>query len=564
MIPQIFKCMVSLSLKSKSQPVKRPQLCFSISALSFSSLQPENPIPKPAVPLAEYLINHHQFSPEAASKASSSFAYVKNPQQSDLVLSYLQETGFTKTHLEKLVKRYPKVLFVNPHIIKPKIKIFQDSGFSASDIADIVSTGPWILKRSVDNRLGPSILVLKSVLGSNDSVAKLLKSSGWFLKHDLEKTMMVNIDFMKSCGISPAQIINYVFIFPRLFLLKPQSIVNSAKRVEELGLDRNSKLFLQAIRVLCSMSLKNWELKRELFRKLGFSETDILAVFKRSPQVFCVSEKKIKQVTSFLITAANIDFSYVVRFPELLIYSIEERLKPRLEIMEILEKKQVLNKKPSLVTTFKLPHKKFLEKRLESKNPVAVSNYLINQHHFSPEAALQASSTISYLKKLHYLDMGLSFVRERGFSQCHLKKLIRKLPGLLFSDVDKSIKPKLKFFQDLDFSPSDIADIISLKSSGRFLKHDLEKSMVPNIEFLKCCGISSSVILKRLVKFPRFFLLKPERIEDLAKRVDAMGFDSMSKIYLPAMRVLTSMNSENWELKLDAFRCLGGFQRMIS
>ena len=363
MIPQISKCMISFSPRTKTQLQNlQPQFSFSISALSHSSLQPENSTPKLAVRLADYLIKQHQFSPEAALKASSSIAYVKNPQHSDLVLSFLKKTGFSKTHLEKLVQKYPGVLFSNVEIIKPKIKIFQDSGFSASDIADIVSAGPWILKRSVNNRLGPSIFLLKSILGSNASVCRVLKSSGWFLKHDLEKTMMVNIEFMKSCGISTSQIINYVFVFPRMFLLKPQSIVDSVKRVEELGFDKKSKLFLQAIRVLCSLSLESWEHKLELFRELGFSENDISAVFKRSPQVFCVSEKKIKQVTNFLITTANVDMSYVVRFPEVLIYSIEQRLRPRLEVMEILVKKNLLKKKPSLITIFKFSRKKFLEK----------------------------------------------------------------------------------------------------------------------------------------------------------------------------------------------------------
>lgn len=74
---------------------------------------------------------------------------------------------------------------------------------------------PWILNRSVDDGIAPSLSVLKSVLGSNAFVIKLLKTSSWFLKSDLQKSMMPNIEKLRSVGISSSQIVTYVFCFPR-------------------------------------------------------------------------------------------------------------------------------------------------------------------------------------------------------------------------------------------------------------------------------------------------------------------------------------------------------------
>ena len=361
MVRQICKFVFSNFSRSNFS-FRKFNVHYSISTLFFSSFQPQKSVSEPPIPVAQYLINHHQFSPEAASKASSNFPFLKNPKQSDLVLSYLKETGFSHSQLEQVVKKFPNVLYVSPDIIKPKIKIFQETGFSSSDIADIISAGPWILKRSADNRLGPSILALKNILGSHALVCRLLKSSGWFLKHDLKKTMMPNIEFMKNCGISSEQIINYLHIFPRFFLLKPESIVDSMKRVDEMGFDRNSRRLLQAIRALCSMSVENWELKLNLFRELGFSEDDILLVFRRCPQVFCVSEKKIKEVTDILLCAGNVDISFAVKHPELLLYSVEKRIKPRLGVIKILEEKDKLKKRPSLSTILTINGKKFLER----------------------------------------------------------------------------------------------------------------------------------------------------------------------------------------------------------
>ncbi|KAK9271120.1 hypothetical protein L1049_026709 [Liquidambar formosana] len=246
--------------------------------------------------------------------------------------------------------------------IKPKIKIFEDVGFFPTDVAEIIASDPWILTRSADNRLGPSLSALKSVLGSNADVSKVLKLSGWFLKHDLEKTMIPNIEFMKSCGISTLQLTKFLFNFPRFFLCKPESIMDFVKRVDELGFNRKSKMFLHAIRTMSAMTLENWELKLQLFRSLGLSENDILSMFRRVPQVFAVSERKIKEVTQILLGSGNCDISYVANHPELLICSVELRLRPRLQALEILERRKLLPKKPSLTTVCKMTDKKFLNR----------------------------------------------------------------------------------------------------------------------------------------------------------------------------------------------------------
>ncbi|KAF5450074.1 hypothetical protein F2P56_030453 [Juglans regia] len=291
---RICKSLVSLSLENPLPHLdKTPTLSCLISVLYFSSSKPKKSTS--TVTVLDYLINQHQFSPEAALKASSTFTYLRNPEKADSVLLFFKESGFSQTHIEQVVKRIPKVLSAKLAVsIKPKIKIFQDLGFAPDDIAEIVCRDPWILYRG--NQIEPSILVLKSILDSNEDIVRVLKSSGWFLNHDLDKTMMPNIEFLKRCEISSSQIVKYLFNFPRFFLHKPESIQAFVKTVDGMGFNRKSKMFLSAIRTVSSMSEENWELKLELFRSLGFSEKDILDVFRRVPHVFAVSKKKIKEV----------------------------------------------------------------------------------------------------------------------------------------------------------------------------------------------------------------------------------------------------------------------------
>lgn len=123
-----FICRTLNSLHFNNSPrLYKPPFLFSISLLFFSS--PSKKKLKTKINLSDYLINQH-FSTESALEASSIKHCLKNPQNSDLVLSFLKENGFSRTHLEKIVVKTPNLLSVNLDTLKPNIKIFQDFDFS--------------------------------------------------------------------------------------------------------------------------------------------------------------------------------------------------------------------------------------------------------------------------------------------------------------------------------------------------------------------------------------------------------------------------------------------------
>ncbi|KAK8505218.1 hypothetical protein V6N13_026084 [Hibiscus sabdariffa] len=354
MAPPIIRSLISLPL-NKSSRFGKP-----ISVVFFSSATQESKSP---FSLADHLIEKHNFSSEIAVKTASSLTFVKDPRNCDGIISFLKESGFSKYHIEEALKRNPRLLTSGlEKTIKPKFKIFREFGFSTDDVADILASDPWILNRSLDDKIAPSISYLKSVLGSNADVVKILKTLSWFLAFDLQKTMMPNIEFFRSCGFSPSQIVSYLLSHPRLFLHKPESIEQFVKRAIDMGVDRKSNMFMVAIRTLSSMTEENWEQKLKLFRNLGFSEDDIMSTFRMVPQVFSVSERKIKEITDFLLTRKNAGISLIISHPLLLTYSLENRLKPRLLVIEILESKNLIRGKVSLTAAFKMNEKNFRDK----------------------------------------------------------------------------------------------------------------------------------------------------------------------------------------------------------
>ncbi|GFY96427.1 hypothetical protein Acr_11g0007330 [Actinidia rufa] len=355
----MYSCrsLIALSLKNP-HPFSLYKPHISSFSLLFSSSSRQD-----RITLADYLLRRHQFSPETVSKLSSPEKYLKNPENSDSVLSFLEESGFSRTQIEQVIKRDPVVLAAKlDTTIKPKIKVLQDSGLSPNDIAEIISTGPWILRGSTDYRLGQTFLTLKSVLGSVVGVSKVLKRHGLLLVRDLEKTLIPNVEFLKSCGISSSQMVKYVYNFPRFFLNKPETIKECVRRVDKMGFSRESKTFLFAIRAISSMTVGSWELKLELFRSLGFSDDDIASAFRRAPHVFAISERKIKEVTRTLVHKGRSDISFIIRHPGLLGYSVENRLEPRLQVLEVLEMKKLLPRKPSLTTVLTFTDERFFEK----------------------------------------------------------------------------------------------------------------------------------------------------------------------------------------------------------
>ncbi|KAL2232044.1 transcription termination factor MTERF2, chloroplastic-like [Sesamum indicum] len=332
------------------------------------------------VSVSDFLLHKHNFSPEVVSKVASVLARLKNPEESNSILSYLKESGFSHTQLEKIVKYRPRFLLARlDDSIKPKIKIFQDLGLSSDEIAKAISSNPAILHLSAKNNIIPSLSVLKRLVGSNREVAKLLKLSAWFVTSDLEKTMVPNVEFLKSCGVPMERINMLIYNYPRCLLLHPEIIRQSVSKAEKLGMDRKSKMFIYAVRIIASMSQETWEFKMQAFRDLGFSESDILAMFKKAPSLFSGSMEKIRNVKEVLLATGKISMSCIVKNPMSLACSIEKRYKPRLRILEMLESRNLIENWPSLGTIYTYTDDKFFNKYIPKLAKDTAQNVLLGE-----------------------------------------------------------------------------------------------------------------------------------------------------------------------------------------
>ncbi|CAN1236314.1 hypothetical protein LINGRAPRIM_LOCUS1671 [Linum grandiflorum] len=323
----IRKSLLSLYLRS-SPSLTNPSSFF------FSTLRATKPKSKSKskISVFDYLVNQQQFSPDVAAKALSVAAVknLKNPKNADSI--------------ETIVQKVPRVLSSD----------VDNVGFKPKDMTEIITSDPWILTRSSVNRLAPSIEALKSVVGSIADVTTLLKKSAWFLKLDLNATMLPNVEYVRSLGLSHEKILRFMSSFPRFFLFKPELVKEFARKVEEMGFDR----------VVSSMSPERWDDKLKLLRELGFSEEDIVFAFKRQPMAFSTSDRKVKEVVEFLVSETHLDISSIVKAPQLLLCSIEHRIKPRLLVIKALQENNLLRggQPPNMMNIYKMGHVPFSKK----------------------------------------------------------------------------------------------------------------------------------------------------------------------------------------------------------
>ncbi|TVU11998.1 hypothetical protein EJB05_45613, partial [Eragrostis curvula] len=148
----------------------------------------------------------------------------------------------------------------------------------------------------------------------------------------------------------------------RLFVLKPKSLREAAERVEELGINRGSRMFRRALAVLALMSREDVSMKMGLLQKIGFSQDDALIIVRKAPLLLRLSDEKIRRAMHFLTKDVGLEAPYIAQRPALLGYSLERRLLPRHRLLKVLKEKGLLNVELDYYATASIAEKIFIQK----------------------------------------------------------------------------------------------------------------------------------------------------------------------------------------------------------
>ncbi|KAJ4978243.1 hypothetical protein NE237_009023 [Protea cynaroides] len=325
------------------------------SSLRFSSDATE--LPSITV---DYLINRCGLTPESALKASQRIN-IKSTTKADSVLALLNSYGLPKPYISKLISKDPALLSANlKKTLEPKFEFFSNMGISGPDLARIFHRRPSILSNSsLKKDIVPSIDFLKSFLHDDRNIAVAMTRLRWI--NGIRGVMKPNIEILRYQGVPESGISKLITYRPQLLTWKQPQFNEVVLQTKAIGFNPSSMLFIYGVCTLSQMKKTTLETKVEVFRSFGWSEYEILCLFKKQPHCFALSEKSLRTRLDFFSSKLIWTAADIVKNPIVLRLSMEKRTVPRFSVIQILLS-QGLMKKRSINTALNLSEDKFLEK----------------------------------------------------------------------------------------------------------------------------------------------------------------------------------------------------------
>ncbi|GAB2289485.1 hypothetical protein Dimus_023795 [Dionaea muscipula] len=319
-------------------------------------------------PFEGYLVNNPAPSRGAASTPTLTKVPLRKSSEKknshNSTIDFLKKIGLDDSQVEKIVNSHPRLLRskVEKTLI-PKIRVLQDLGICGSELISVIVSNPSLLTIGSRNSLLAKLDFLKSILGSVENALNAAKKGKWLLSANLTKNLQPNFELLKSYGISDERLQKFLLKNPMYLCCNPKWVQESLVRVEQaLGIPRESGLFLYGFIVTASLSKRELELKFELFKRHGWSESDVLVMAKRMPQCLLISEIKLKTGVDFFINKLGYEISYLTARPTLLLFSMEERILPRYAVLQVLQERKLMKKNPSIYTVMTISESRFLDK----------------------------------------------------------------------------------------------------------------------------------------------------------------------------------------------------------
>ncbi|XP_023635516.1 transcription termination factor MTERF2, chloroplastic [Capsella rubella] len=221
-----------------------------------------------------------------------------------------------------------------------------------------------------------------------------------------------------------------------------------------------------------------------------------------------------------------------------------------------------------------------------SSNPEFVE--FLRDNGFQKPQAIALAMRYPYIKSLEQPRSVIRLLKSYNFSDTQIQKSIRVHPQMMFYKVEKNLEPKLRFFEEIGFSGSDLCKFLSQNSSvvgvslvrkliptveilksivapkdedltvilsrcSWLLNRDPNLFLLPNISYLKTCGIVGSQLAALLRRQPRIFNLPEEKLRGYVSRALELGFSLNSGMLVHAVFSLSSLSKKTFDRKLKLF-----------
>lgn len=329
-------------------------------------------------PILSFLINSCGLNQESALSVVKK-APLKTIEKADSVLSFFRAHGFSETQISTLITRYPKLLLSKvDKTLKPKFQFLLGLGLPCSHIARLITSHPYIFSRSLKKHIIPAYHQFKSLVGSDENVVRAIKSTLCVLTTDYQRRIISNVSILMKHKVPHSRIVKLVVGNPRALKGKSLRFSGIVKAVEGMGFDPSGSGFAKAVLAFTMMSKSGWESKMEVYRRLGWSDSEILAAFKKQPMCMIASEKKIRKGMDYFVNEMGMTPSVISQCPNIILHSLEKRVIPRHFVRQVLTSRNLVSENYSISVMMIMSEKNFLDRfvtKYEEQVPELLMDY---------------------------------------------------------------------------------------------------------------------------------------------------------------------------------------------
>ncbi|KAL8113449.1 transcription termination factor MTERF15, mitochondrial-like [Apium graveolens] len=274
----------------------------------------------------------------------------------------LQTYGFSQTHINKILVKQPACL-LGPKILKPKLEfLLSICNQSQSDVIKIVNKTPHVLRRSLKQHLVPIFDMLISVTGSHCSAAAVVISNPFVLTYCIPRDLLQNIELLQKLGVPEDQVLKFVTEYGQVTGKHHDKFSEVVMKVRDMGFDPLSYGFRRAVTCLCLINDEIWEAKCKIYRSFGFSDNEIVTMFKKLPTVIVYSDKRITEVLEFYVKKLGWTPARLVDLPYVIAFSLAKRIIPRCSVLQALESRKSISSSSGFYQILGMNDVAFLEK----------------------------------------------------------------------------------------------------------------------------------------------------------------------------------------------------------
>ncbi|KAM3297230.1 hypothetical protein ACQJBY_039218 [Aegilops geniculata] len=350
-----LRCFILTQVVSSPSASSSPHLWRLISAAAPAISR------SPSFAVEEYLVETCGLTRAQALKASAKLSHLKSPSKPDAVLAFLASLGVSSDDVASVVAQDPLFLCAGvKRTLAPVVSGLANLGLPRPEIARLIPlVGKYFRFRSTVPRLDYYL----HLFGSFDNLLRALRSSYYFLGHDLERTVKPTLILLRECGLDDCDIAKLCTATPRLLTTSHERIREVVACADGLGVPRGSGMFRHALKAVASIREENIAAKVDCLKNtFRWSDAEVGIAVSKAPQLLPRSKESLQRKSEFLISELGLEPAYLAHRSTLLTYSVEGRMRPRYYVVKFLKENGLLKRNPGYYTVFKITEKIFMER----------------------------------------------------------------------------------------------------------------------------------------------------------------------------------------------------------